>query len=502
MTFQIEEQLSESGTTSVYRAFDPRLHRRVLLKVLKKHFAHDADLRDRFTREARACAALRSEHIVRIFDLTEFDGSPAIAMEYVEGKSIREVIAGGDDRSVAFARRIAADVLEALSAAHAKGIIHRDIKPGNILLGPDGTVKVTDFGLATLAQTSTLTREGMVLGTPAYMSPEQIRGEKVDERSDLFSLGATLIEVTTGTRIFEGETYGECVNKVMGWKVEELDTILAGAPADWISFVKRLMNPRAGERFASAAEAYRTLVGDSPKPSVDERKNRAPRYLLMFAGILVLAAIGIFSLSVNKPNVSGSPDIERKPGADSSVSALRSHADQRGDEKTEKPEHISPAPKLGAAGTRQAGAGPADSGSVRLSAIPWAKVYIDDQLIGESPIAQALQLPAGSHTVVFSHPSFDPIIEKIDVKANKTSLVTGNFLELAGYLHCNVSPWGDVIVDDQYRDTTPMSKPIPLSAGSHRVRFHNPGFADIAQTVTIVRHDTASVSVTFNHPAR
>ena len=174
--FTIEEKISESTTTAVYRAFDEQLHRRVLLKVLHKHLANDPDLRARFVREARACAALRSDHIVQVFDLTEIDGAPAIVMEFVDGRSLKEIIAAGEMRDVDGVHTVTLHVLRGLATAHGKGIVHRDIKPGNILVGSDGTVKVTDFGLASFAASPTVTMDGMVLGTPAYMAPEQGRG--------------------------------------------------------------------------------------------------------------------------------------------------------------------------------------------------------------------------------------------------------------------------------------------------------------------------------------
>ncbi|NUN70185.1 MAG: serine/threonine protein kinase, partial [Bacteroidetes bacterium] len=204
--FTIEQKLSESATTVVYRAFDTVLHRTVLLKVLHPHLANDAELTGRFMREARACAALRSEHIVQIYDLTDYDGAPAIVMEYVEGRSLKDVIASGAHRTPAFAATVARHVLRALSVAHERGIIHRDIKPGNILVSTAGTVKVTDFGLAAVALSPTMTMEGMVLGTPAYMAPEQVRGDEVDHRTDLFALGLTVAETVTGERLFEGST--------------------------------------------------------------------------------------------------------------------------------------------------------------------------------------------------------------------------------------------------------------------------------------------------------
>ena len=226
MPFTIEATISESSTTRVYRAFDETLHRRVLLKVLHKHLAHDEQLRERFVREARACAALRSEYIVQVYDLTEVEGAPAIVMEYVEGKSLKELIAADAQRTFALASKVALHVLRGLKVAHDQQIIHRDIKPGNIMIAVNGTVKVSDFGLARIAVSSTMTTEGILVGTPAYIAPEQIRGEQPDARADLFSLGATVIETLSGERLFEGATYAECLNKVSSFRADMLDRFI------------------------------------------------------------------------------------------------------------------------------------------------------------------------------------------------------------------------------------------------------------------------------------
>ena len=230
MPFTIEATISESSTTRVFRAFDETLHRRVLLKVLHRHLAHDEQLRQRFVREARACAALRSEYIVQVYDLTEVEGAPAIVMEYVEGTSLKELIADESQRTFALASKVALHVLRGLSVAHGQQIIHRDIKPGNIMVDVNGMIKVSDFGLARISVPSTMTTEGMLVGTPAYIAPEQILGEQPDARADLFSLGTTLVETLSGERLFEGVTYTECLNKVSSFKTDMIDRLFRRRP--------------------------------------------------------------------------------------------------------------------------------------------------------------------------------------------------------------------------------------------------------------------------------
>lgn len=499
--FTIEEKISESTTTSVYRAFDESLRRRVLLKVLHKHLANDADLNARFVREARACAALRSEHIVQVYDLTQMDGAPAIVMEFVEGKSLKEVIAGDKVNTVELTKKTALHVLRGLAVAHGKGIIHRDIKPGNILVSHDGTVKVTDFGLASFALSPTVTMEGMVVGTPAYMAPEQVRGEEIDARTDLFALGATLVEILTGKRIFEGSTYSECMIKVLAFRESELDNIAAPTDPELLQFLKKLMHPKKEERFPSAKEAL-SVLGEK-KSSIfiapltsggSTGRWRLPAFVSV-AAVIVFVIVGRMNMSAPSENVD-------PPAADHASRTMTSPDTQRNGQSepivATKREKIVPEKKeTSPRSVEQTNVDLPDSGKVFFTSNPWAKVYVNNHLIGETPIARPVLLASGSHTVMFTNPSFEPIVTTVSVEPNKEQTISGNFMEHVGFLHCTIVPWGDIYVDEQYKDTTPMTKPIMISSGKHVVRLKNSAYSDIIKEVNIAAKDTIRLSVTF-----
>jgi serine/threonine protein kinase len=186
--YRIVGELGRGGMAVVYKAWQPALERYVALKVLPEYFQHDPEFLARFHREAKAAARLSHPNIVHIYDTGEAEGLHYIAMEYVEGGSLRERLAAGPlDLDQAW--HILAQVAEALDRAHAHGLIHRDIKPANILFTGDGRPKVTDFGIAQAAGGTHLTRSGMILGTPEYMAPEQAMGESVDYRADLYYAG-------------------------------------------------------------------------------------------------------------------------------------------------------------------------------------------------------------------------------------------------------------------------------------------------------------------------
>src|ERR1700675_3773823 len=219
-SFEIVGVLGAGGRGEVYRARDTKLNREVAIKVLPASFAQDAERLARFTREAQTLAALNHPNIAHIHGLEESNGVRALVMELVEGEDLSQRIARGPiliDEALPIAKQIA----EALEAAHEQGIIHRDLKPANIKVRPDGMVKVLDFGLAKAMEpaagslpslsmsptitTPAMTQAGMILGTAAYMSPEQARGRTVDKRSDTWALGAVLFEMLTGRRPFDGE---------------------------------------------------------------------------------------------------------------------------------------------------------------------------------------------------------------------------------------------------------------------------------------------------------
>lgn len=501
--FTIEDKLNESGTTVVYKAFDGSLHRHVLLKVLHKHLANDPDIRARFVREARACAALRSEHIAQVYDLTEIDGAPAIVMEFVHGSSLKEAITAGDRATLDFARKTAVHVLRGLAAAHDRGIIHRDIKPGNILVSEDGVLKVTDFGLASMAVSPTVTMEGMVLGTPAYMAPEQVRGDDVDARTDLFALGVTLIEVLSRERIFEGTTYAECMKKVLGFKAADLDRFAPLSSPEFQAFLLRLVHPDKAQRFTSAREALDVIDGKRSTAVLRPITDPAKRSILLPAlvALVVLAAAFLFvwSRQGNEPPsqsvetvdlpqqlpVTHDTTARSVPTQNTEPEKKKIPTDETRPNTVEKPAAVV-VPSVTTA---------KDSAKVLFTSTPWAKVYVNDQLIGETPMAKPVWLTAGNATVVFTNPSFEPITRTIVVEGGKEQTVNGNFLERTAYLHCTVKPWAEVYVDDQYKDTTPLSKPMMVSAGRHTIRFRNASFSDVSRDVTIAPKETLRIVI-------
>jgi tRNA A-37 threonylcarbamoyl transferase component Bud32 len=203
--YRLDAQVGAGGMSTVYRAFDATLERRVAIKLMHREIAADTDQLERFRREARAVAQLNHPHIVGVIDAGEEDGRPYIVFEYVEGETLKDRIRRLGRLPVDEAIAYAIEIARALSAAHARGIVHRDVKPQNVLVDEEGSAKVTDFGIARSMDDSGLTAEGRVLGTTDYVSPEQALGHDVNGQSDIYSLGIVLFEMLTGDVPFHGE---------------------------------------------------------------------------------------------------------------------------------------------------------------------------------------------------------------------------------------------------------------------------------------------------------
>jgi TolB-like protein/predicted Zn-dependent protease len=266
--YQIVAKLGAGGMGDVYRAHDDRLGRDVALKVLPADVAANPDRLARFRREARALAALNHPHIVTIFSIEEAAGVPFLTMELVEGRSLEHAVSGGGLPLARFFD-VGVALADALAAAHRKGIIHRDLKPANVMITDDGGVKVLDFGLAREAEAHRLsehdatalglTQAGLIVGTVPYMSPEQIEGRSVDQRTDLFSLGVVLYEMASGTRPFSGNSSPALMSSILRDRPRPLAELRADVPEGVWRLTARCLEKAPGRRVQTAQEVHSEL---------------------------------------------------------------------------------------------------------------------------------------------------------------------------------------------------------------------------------------------------
>jgi len=251
--YRILAKIGEGGMGVVYQAEDTQLKRTVALKFLHSYNMRDPEAKARFLHEAQAAAALNHPNIATVHDIGEADGHTFIVMEFVEGQGLKERLATGP-LPIAEALKIAAQVTRGLAKAHEHDIVHRDIKPANVLLTADGQVKIVDFGLAKLGEQTRLTRTGTTLGTVAYMSPEQARGDVVDRSTDLWAVGVMLFEMLTGQLPFRGESGQAVIHSILSVKPEPLTTLSDTAFIQLENVVDRALEKDSAKRYQSAAE--------------------------------------------------------------------------------------------------------------------------------------------------------------------------------------------------------------------------------------------------------
>jgi serine/threonine-protein kinase len=258
--YQLAEKLGQGGMGVVYRAYDELLERVVAVKVIATQLDSSLEMRERFFREARAAGQLSHKNIITIHDLGEQDGHPYLAMEYLEGQDLQRRLSGPEKMSLSHKVALAIEICEGLEYAHAHGVVHRDIKPANIFITDHGLVKILDFGLARLVS-SQLTNSHTLMGTVNYMAPEQVRGERADQRSDVFSLAVVVYELLGGRKAFQGDSFASTLYKILQEVPEPLPKIDASLPLPLVAIVDRALAKPRDERYQTMSDLRRDLVG-------------------------------------------------------------------------------------------------------------------------------------------------------------------------------------------------------------------------------------------------
>ncbi|NOX38409.1 MAG: protein kinase [Calditrichaeota bacterium] len=539
--YRIEKELSRGPITTVYLARQVELDRLVILKVLNVQWQREEDLVERFRREARICARLRHPNIITLYDFGTAEGSFYLTIEYVEGTDLRQLIEQHHPIPFPVIAFITREILKGLAYAHGKGVIHRDLKPANIVISWEGEVKIADFGLATIGDLPSVTEQGGTVGTPAYMSPEQARGETLDARSDLFSLGATLYELCTGRSPFEGENLVRSIQKVLKEDPPPLDTVRPDIPEAFARLVQQLLEKSREKRPAGAKAVLQRLKSQFPFPDEDilSRFLKSPDAIsvevpaaeegpmplgkrINLSWIVAMVAIVILSgglflmqslreqarqLQVEPPTaladsvvasdtlVSPSGNGEETPIASLEselgtpvVKKAASPDDRRGNE-TRAPAQL-PAPPAEAA---------VKTGGIFLTVYPWADVYIDGAYQERTPLRAPLQLPEGDYMLELRNPYYQVYRSRLAVRAGHIDTLKITLKPALGYLELQVSPWAKIYIDGEYVETTPLQQPIALSAGRHVLRLENPNFPVWEDTIDIRAGETIFRKITLRN---
>jgi eukaryotic-like serine/threonine-protein kinase len=503
------ELISRGDLTLAYRARDAVLDRPVFVKILNPALAADPEIRARFEREAKAVARLDHPHLVRIYDYGE-DPAEGLFMllEWLEGRTLTAEMVQEKRCTGEHFVELASQLLRGLAALHSVGILHRDLKPDNILVKSDGTYKITDFSLAALRDAPKLTHHEAIVGTPAYMSPEQAAGGAPDERSDLFSLGVVLWEAVTGQNPFLAGSLIETLKNVRERDLDFTDKNISALPDVARDLLKKLLTKDRDFRPASANIALQFLGEKVEQPAPQARfKRRNVKYLSIALAILAVYAVIMLlhSWKEEKPQPSqastmASPSMTQKTEQQLVASEPEFRApppeqtsiDLDGTkDATEKV--ISPFKKTPQE-TERITVAIHDSTRLFLTTEPWAYVYDGALQIGTTPLAAPLILPRGQHTLILRNPAFPPIpvtLALTDPDVRQSVILS----EHVAVLRVNVAPWGELYVDGEHQGTTPLSKPLYVAAGRHKLRISHPQLAAVQREVNAAAGETLAVDV-------
>jgi serine/threonine-protein kinase len=418
--YKVLEEIGRGGMAIVYRARQESLDRIVAIKELDlSRTATDPKALERFELEAKAAASLDHPSIITVHDFWERSKKAYIAMEFVDGLELKEVLAITGTVGPVTAARIGISLCKALSYAHERGIVHRDVKPGNVMLSAQGSVKLADFGIVLVSGTADLTTTGQVIGTPSFMSPEQIKGEEVGPTSDMFSLGVVLYEMVTGVKPFTGPSDVAVTHAIVRSRPLRIRKHNPKVPRRLVRVIMKAIRKKPNKRFAtmdemaealgralprrspSTAQAVSTLVASVRLPPGGEDmtmplvvdpppvpiKSRAPLFLVPVA--LIILALVLWP---------------RDPARD--------------------PE---PAPGSNAGGS------PAPVRAVHLTvnAYPWAEVFLDGKSQGFTPRARPFKVPPGRHTLVLKNPHLGEKSVKLELEEGREETIT---VDLSGAL--------------------------------------------------------------------
>ena len=405
--YRIIKKLGQGGMATVYLGIQISLEREVAIKELMPSFINDQEIVERFRREARASASLTHEGIVNVYDFWRDKNSLYLVMEYLEGKNLKQIRKSIGLLPISAATMIVARVADALHYSHQRGIIHRDVKPSNIFITRRGEVKLTDFGVAYIPKEPTLTKKGVSLGTPAYMSPEQVKGERPDERSDIFSLGVVLYELVTGTRLFLAEDVEGVITKILR-KRPRWPKMINGDISwrlQWI--ILRCIRKKPRRRFQNMEDLKIALEKLLPRTSCRRNQVFSQFVKTVFSNEQKIPKESFILFRKWRWAVAVAVVVAAIFG----YGRLKSHGIIRLENWLTR---IQKQPSHYKAG---------DYGRLKIVAYPWAKIHVDGKYVATTPMADPIVLVPGRHRLLFTHSTFGSRTMEIDLSPREERLI-------------------------------------------------------------------------------
>lgn len=507
--FEILDCLKKDTHGSVYLANHIFLSKKIILKLLLTSDLPDPSRLKRFKREAKILARLDHPAIIKVLDFGTVDDEFYISFEYFPGDHLRNFLKRGNiaaEQKYLLARQL----LTGVGFAHRNGIVHRDIKPENILVNSDFQLKIADFGLAEVMQEERVTFGSAIVGTPGYMSPEQISGSRLTPQSDLFSIGIVLMEMFTGHNPFLGKDLAETINNISSRSEQITAAEINHIPRDLQPVVRKLLSGKPGDRFASAE----LVVNAWPSAEMAGAAISEPQSSFKLWQVAVAVAIGLLTIwylnSGQQPaQISPSAEIPDTVSHSAMLIDPPAIAESRPiDESVRsslKEDSALPIPKstpeTSSAREVPSELPPANSpivpGALMVRCLPWANVYVNEKRYDSTPLKNPLELPAGNYQIKLVNPGYPPYQQAIDIKGGVTTEFAVRLDTLFGYLDLQVYPWAEVSINRKKNATTPLQAPLILTPGRHHIMLENPAYPLYQDSLTILRNDTLQLRWNF-----
>ncbi|MBI2420206.1 MAG: serine/threonine protein kinase [Ignavibacteriales bacterium] len=503
--FEILETLKKDEFSAVYLVKHHYLGITLILKTLDTTHSPDESILERFKREAKILARIKHPNIINVVDFGFAGEFFYISVEYFESQNLREIIKRGnltEDQK----QRLVVQLLQGLEAAHAAQVIHRDIKPENILVNKKFELKIADFGLAFPENELMVTKKSSIVGTPSYMSPEQIMGEDLTVQSDLFSAGIVAYEICSKINPFIKADINATINSILTFEPQQL-TGWADVPVALVEPVQKMLQRNKSKRMASCAEALSYFPESSTsKDSPRTGKIIPGKFLYMIIGLLFILSIAVYFF-LNKP-VAGSVAQLKDSTAFSADTAVLSKAARQNNQNLLKPATDSGSPVKNISSTPQMADTPEGAGQATpnggvflvnlvIDCSPWANVFIDSARMDVTPIRESMRLTAGKHTIRFINPDYPAYSTVFTVNRDGLQSFKLNLDTLVAKISFQVFPWGEVYVDGKFFGVTPMKNAIQVSPGKHTIQFKNPGYSDFSEKMTFKSGEVRQIEYNF-----
>ncbi len=469
--YLIEEAISVNGPSSVYIARHAKLGRKTFLKV---YSGEDKTVIDRFEREAKIVADLNSTSIVQIYDFGEADGKFFISMEYVPGQNLAQFLENGIPEPGQIID-ITYQITRAVAILHQKGYIHRDLKPENILISESGQIRLTDFGITLHESLNRVTSTGALLGTPLYMSPEQINNVELTPSSDVFALGIIFYQLATGIHPFDAPQYGQVFSNILTQSPEPIRQKNANLPEWFEQLVEQALQKEAGKRpedagkLLSIFQKYHNIEEELPLAQPSAKGSKAKTIIpVLFLIILIVGGWYYFSKTVPEPipnpatvadttHDTTKVDTSQTIDTDSSVSPqapVKKPSTEYPDKPVSTP--ASDAPTL-----------------LLVKTYPWCKVYLNYSLLDKTPMQKAVTVQPGNYLLGLQNPGYPSYSDSIEIRPHRLNEVTVNLDSAFTRLEIQVVPWGKIYIDGKYVGTSPLQQPLFITKEPHWIEVKN-----------------------------